>query len=143
MYDLEYDWVILQIHETPFHEIYDLNQGFFDHLNIWSDFLVIPGSMDLSFFGETFTKSGIGSCIAPKAGLARHPVQGRYFNPQILVTFGLLVVWDISCPGPVSKWGDPFVLLARTEAESPSISVFCIPGGGGRFKKHMFGGPLF
>ena len=90
-----------------------LYQGFFDHLNKWSDFLVIPESMDSSFFGETFTKSGIGSCIAPKAGLARHPVEGRYFNPQILVTFAR----DISCPGPGSK----FVL---PQAQRPRVQAF-------------------
>ena len=27
---------------------------------------------------SNFLKSGIGSCIAPKAGLARHPAKGKF-----------------------------------------------------------------
>ena len=37
---------------------------------------------------SNFLKSGIGSCIAPKAGLARHPVKGRYTAEGTFRIFG-------------------------------------------------------
>ena len=50
--------------------------GYSDHLFKWSDFLACHESMDFPIWNEPH-KSGIGSCIAPKAGLARHPAKGR------------------------------------------------------------------
>ena len=35
-------------------------------------------------------KSGIGSCIAPKAGLARHPAKGMY-RAGMFLTFRLVI----------------------------------------------------
>ena len=58
-----------------------------------------------------FFKSGIGSCIAPKAGLACPPANGRYC---------FLVFRRFCCPGPGSSWGNPAVLPANKEAKSPS-----------------------
>jgi len=49
--------------------------GISDHLNIWTDFLAYH-EIWFFLFGMNI-KSGIGSCIAPKAGLVRHPVKGR------------------------------------------------------------------
>ena len=36
-------------------------------------------------------KSGLGSCIAPKAGLARHPAKGMYGARVLELCFGKLV----------------------------------------------------
>ena len=38
-------------------------------------------------------KSGIGSCIAPKAGIARHPAKGMY-RAGMFLTFRLAIAPD-------------------------------------------------
>ena len=52
----------------------------------WQGFLTIytyglisclSGNIEFFFFGELF-KSGMSSCIALNAGLARYPVKGKY-----------------------------------------------------------------
>ena len=48
-----------------------------DHIHNWSDFLHAR-RYGFFHFGENHHKSGIGSCIAPNAGFARHPVKGKY-----------------------------------------------------------------
>ena len=59
-------------------------------------------------------KSGIGSCIAPKAGLARHPAKGRCrAGISRFYSFGILVS---VCPGPGSSWGNLAVPPASKEA---------------------------
>ena len=61
-------------------------------------------------------KSGIGSCIAPKSGLARHPAGkfGTWISGSL--DSGVLVT---GCPVPGSSWGDPDAPPPSTEGESP------------------------
>ena len=62
-------------------------------------------------------KSGLGSCIAPKAGLARHPAKGMYGARVLELCFGTLVS---CCPGPGSSWGNLDTLPPSKEGKSPS-----------------------
>jgi hypothetical protein len=49
-----------------------------DHLR-WSDFLACQEVwISNSIWRKTQIKSGLGPCIAPNAGLALHPVKGKY-----------------------------------------------------------------
>ena len=55
-------------------------------------------------------KSGIGSCIAPKAGIARHPAKGRYERLGMLSrTLGFWCSQAVHCPGPGYILGQPRV----------------------------------
>ena len=69
-------------------------------------------------------KSGIGSCIALKAGLARRPAKGRcgaevsgFYSSGVLVS---------CCPGPGGSWGNLTVPPPSKEGESPSNKVLLV-----------------
>ena len=49
-------------------------------------------------------KSGLGSCIAPKAGIARDPEKGMCGAIVSELCLGTLVS---CCPGPGNSWGQP------------------------------------
>ena len=67
------------------------------------------GNKGLPYLEQFQFKSGIGSCIAPKAGLARPPAKGMY---------SFLVFRRFRCPGPGSSWGNLAVLPASKDAEN-------------------------
>ena len=77
-------------------------------------------------------KSGLGSCIAPKAGLARHPAKGMCGARVSELCFGTLVS---CCPGPGSSWGNLATLPPSKEGESPSN-----PNSIGSIGSHGVGG---
>ena len=91
-------------------------------------FMVWFSGLDLlSNLEQNQIKSGIGSCIAPTAGLALHPA-GKYGA-------GILGFLDSEvsvscCPGTKRSWGDPVAPPPSTEGESPSQSFYSVGGGG-------------
>ena len=77
-------------------------------------------------------KSGIGSCIAPKAGIARHPAKGRYKRLGMLSrTLGFWCSQAVYCPGPGYILGQPRVChrqAQRARVQAPnSIPFHSIP----------------
>jgi hypothetical protein len=63
-----------------------------------------------SAFNLYHIKSGIGSCIAQKAGFARHPAKGRYrhFGMPLMI-LGFWRSQGVCCPGPGYILGKPRV----------------------------------
>ena len=85
-------------------------------------------------------KSGIGSCIAPKAGIARHPAKGRYERLGMLSrTLGFWCSQAVYCPGPGYILGQPRVChrqAQRARVQAPnSIPLHPIPLGIRCFEK--------
>jgi hypothetical protein len=52
--------------------------GIFDHFFLYSVLLDVRKYVFILQFEYIQVESGISSCIAPKAGLARFPAEGKY-----------------------------------------------------------------
>ena len=74
----------------------------------------------LAIFQACILKSGLSTCIAPNAGLARSPVKGKYGFANIVIL--VLDLWcsRCCCPGPGESWGNLAFLPSSTKGESPS-----------------------
>ena len=71
--------------------MYKFLLGYLDHY-FWSDFLVCQEIWISYPFWSKQIKSGLGPCIAPKAGLVRHPVKGKYCPWSAISVFNFLAI---------------------------------------------------
>ena len=90
---------------------------------VWCNFLCyVPIGLycKLCYYVDYFImhhiKSGIGSCIAHKAGLARHPAKGKYGHLGMPSrTSGFWCSQGVCCPGPGYILGQPRVCYRQAQ----------------------------
>ena len=72
---------------------------------------------------SNFLKSGIGSCIAPKAGLARHPAKGKF---DAVNAIRILRFWcSIQLGGASDQGAAGVTLLFRRQAKKARVQATC------------------